>query len=288
MGEEDGQGTGDTGDTILPSGDQGDSTTFTWQDSLSADHRGHKLVSGKKDDSSGLDGLVKEAIHAQELIGRRGIIPPGKDATVEDYAKFYTELGRPEDIAGYELSEDVFEKGTIRDRVFEETIIKAMFDGGAPKTLMERTWASVAEATNAMNAAIQTDREQNIREAKAEISMTFGSAEAQKLALAADGFNHVFEDHADLIRELVLDNGSRLGDNVTFIKGLAKLGEQLVAAEMIEGRSMRMERSPADARVEEAQLMADKQFVKAWTDKRDPGHVDAMAKMNAIHEAISG
>lgn len=40
--------------------------------------------------------LVKSYKHAQSLVGKKGVYPPGEKATDEDYARFYKELGQPE------------------------------------------------------------------------------------------------------------------------------------------------------------------------------------------------
>lgn len=40
--------------------------------------------------------LVKSFKHAQSLVGKKGVFPPGEKASEEEYARFYKELGQPE------------------------------------------------------------------------------------------------------------------------------------------------------------------------------------------------
>lgn len=50
-----------------------------------------------------VEALAQSYLHAQALIGKKGIIPPGPQASPEERAAFYEQLGRPKDLNGYEL-----------------------------------------------------------------------------------------------------------------------------------------------------------------------------------------
>jgi hypothetical protein len=47
--------------------------------------------------------LIKEAVHAQRLIGKKGLIMPGRDASPEEVEAFQLALGRPKEETGYEF-----------------------------------------------------------------------------------------------------------------------------------------------------------------------------------------
>lgn len=70
-----------------------------WKGSLPDELKTHKSLEAIQD----VPGLVKSFVNAQELVGKKGIIVPGENATTSDWDAFYNALGRPESADGYEI-----------------------------------------------------------------------------------------------------------------------------------------------------------------------------------------
>ncbi len=66
---------------------------------------------------------------------------------------------------------------------------------------------------------------------------------------------------------------------------LAKLGEQLQEDGVLgRGSASAGGKSPAEAKQEINALLADKAFAGTYSNKRDPGHADAVARMQRLYE----
>ena len=88
---------------------------------------------------------------------------------------------------------------------------------------------------------------------------------------------------------LTLSDGSKLGDNMQFIKAFAKIAEfrqtvtsEDTVAEMSQSNVM----TPANARAEIDAIMGDK--THAYWDKRNPGHANAVTNMQHLMEQLHG
>lgn len=83
-------------------GTEGAGTPPSWQAGLDPDLVSDPFLArfSKEED---LPLLIKEAVHSQRLIGKKGLIVPGKDASPEEVEQFQLALGRPKEITGYEF-----------------------------------------------------------------------------------------------------------------------------------------------------------------------------------------
>ncbi len=64
--------------------------------SLPDDLKSHpSLTAYRKAGSFDLGGLVKEHVHLQSLIGKKGVVPPGEKDGPEAWDRYYNQLGRP-------------------------------------------------------------------------------------------------------------------------------------------------------------------------------------------------
>ena len=72
----------------------------SWRDGLSDDLRNHPGLQKYED----VGALAKGFLSQSELVGRKGVILP-KEGDAEDRQRFYSELGRPESVEGYDLGD---------------------------------------------------------------------------------------------------------------------------------------------------------------------------------------
>jgi len=73
----------------------------SWRDKLPVEMRNDPTLGRYKTEAD----LARAFIERNELIGKKGIIPPGKDAKPEEIAAFHEALGVPKNSDGYELAD---------------------------------------------------------------------------------------------------------------------------------------------------------------------------------------
>ena len=63
--------------------------TKTWRDSLPDDLKNNATLAN----FDNVENLAKSYVHAQSVIGKKGVIKPGEKASDEEWGNFYKELG---------------------------------------------------------------------------------------------------------------------------------------------------------------------------------------------------
>ena len=102
-GTGDGGGTGGGGTGTGDGGQQAG-----WFESLPDELR--NAPSLKSFEGKDVPELAKALVHAQQMIGG-SVKVPGEGATEEDWNKFYTKVGRPENVEGYEVTPPMLQGG---------------------------------------------------------------------------------------------------------------------------------------------------------------------------------
>ena len=173
------------------------------------------------------DELYKSHLNLVAKIGEKGAIKPGADATPEQWNEFYTQLGRPAEASGYELS-DMSEEVSGFFGFDENTTGKfkdALFEMGASPEQAQAFWEKAGgilsgsvESINAGSQATQeatmtslqekwgTETTANVAKAQSALEQLGLSDMAAKYNLANDaGF---VERLATISNILKPDNGS--------------------------------------------------------------------------------
>ena len=132
---------------------------------------------------------------------------------------------------------------------------------------------------------LQSEVEQAAASTLAELKREYGSGFDAKMDLANRAFALAAGEKADDIRNMVLADGSRLGDNGAFIRLFSKLGESLGEDSLRgDGATQRFTKSPEQAQQELSVLAIDEQFQKILMDKTHPEHERAVERKDALYE----
>jgi hypothetical protein len=86
------------------------------------------------------------------------------------------------------------------------------------------------------------------------------------------------------IRNKVMADGTKLGDDPDFVKVFANLGDKFSESGLIGDKVRRVTSTPDEAKREIRKLRGDKTFLEAYEDAEHPEHKDAVARMNAAYE----
>lgn len=247
-------------------------TEKTWRDELPEDIRGNGAIAQFKDIAS----LAKSYVHAQSLIGKKGVVVPGEKATPEEWASFYKAIGQPE--------ADKFEVSGPKDVKLNETFLKGFKEvahksGLLPKQAQgllewyletEKTFAGEAQAT------VKAEQERGLDELKKE----WGQGYTKQIALAKAAVKELGDQ--DLIAYL---DQSGLGNDPKLIRLMAKAGA-LLGEDHIRGEGGgQFGKTPAEIRKEINDVMGNKEH--PYFDAAHPGHKQAVADMSARYKALT-
>lgn len=235
--------------------------------------------------------FAKEYVNLVSKIGEKGIIPPKGDDP-NDRARFYKELGRPESPDQYNF--EGFEKPDgvpWNDEVGAE-LVAAMHEVGltneqAPKLVQK--YAEIQERLWNHREAAGVQANQHITQT---LQKELGAAYGEKMNLAYRATSEVFggPEKAEEILATRLENGVALGDFEPFVRAMLKLttvvGEEKFVSD--ETKGIPGAKTPADAKAEYDQLMADPEFKKSYLDNSHPNHKLAIAKVDELYEYMRG
>ena len=84
--------------SLLGGESQAQESEGSWLDNFSEEYRENPNIAKY----SSLDEMAKGLINQASLIGKKGLVRPGEDATKEEWNNFYNSIGRPETADSYE------------------------------------------------------------------------------------------------------------------------------------------------------------------------------------------
>lgn len=189
-----------------------------WRASLPEDIRGHQALASYKD----INALAKSHIHAQSMIGADKLVLPGKDATAEQRAEFYTKLGRPPAADGYEfklpegLSQDKLNMERLngwRARFHEAGLTKAQGDSILSQFLSEEQGVAVAQAKS-LEERLASDERVTKQKFGVKYDETINFVRLALNEFATPELYSAIES-------------AGLGNNPAFVEAFAKIGQQL-------------------------------------------------------------
>lgn len=226
--------------------------------------------------------LAREHVHLQSLIGRKGLIPPGDDASPEERAAFFTALGRPASPEAYDLGDfappdDVPWNDALQAAMLGEMHAAGLTDGQA-RALLE-SYAGMQGAAVSQARAEQAEASERALEA---LQAEWGARCDARLDLAGRAFRAAFGDDYDDIAGLELAGGGRVGDHPAFVRAFATLGERMAEPELVGAAPSPRAPSPQSAQHHLTSLEADPQFRAALLDRTHPDHRAAVAKRSQL------
>jgi len=234
---------------------------------------------------SDLASLAKDHVNAQGMIGRKGIVLPNSE-DVSDINRFLRELGRPAEANGYvrpegQDPEAMGVSGEFRDQVdsvlHQAGLTQAQYDKVVP------AWAELVEAQQqVLETSARNDAMQQIEALKTE----YGAAYSAKMSAGERALKAVFGDKSSEILNMQLVDGTLVGNNSDFIRGIIKMGEDhYVDDNLVDSRGVRVgsAMTPESAANEIKVKMATKEFTDAYFDKTHAGHDIANKEMEGLY-----
>lgn len=190
-----------------------------WMKSLPEPLRASKSLS-KFVDGTHVENLAKSYIEAESKLGR-SIELPGKDATAEDWNKYYSRL-RPQAAEDYEL--------TIADTELAKRFRKASFDVGLTKEQVRVQSSVLAEYEAERDKVAAKSYTEAATKADRQLREEYGAQYDIRMEYAKKGFESLYSENlrAQLSR-------SGVTNNPEFIRVMSDLGSQIKEASLVRG-----------------------------------------------------
>lgn len=182
--------------------------------------RGEKSLGKFKDKNE----LAKSYVELERKLGS-ALQMPGKDASDEDWGKFFSKVGRPEAPDKYELPAEGL-SDSLKQRIREE----AFKAGATPKQVKAIVDSMVLDA-KANVEAFKQQQEARKNEAVAALKKEYGAEFDSKIVLANKALVALFPSAASTF----LENG--LANHPALIRDLAALGARLGEDKLVHGES---------------------------------------------------
>ena len=224
-----------------------------------------------------IDDLAKSYVHAQRLVGKDKVPLPRDENDTEAWNDVLKKLGRPEDPNGYELPKPADDAKFNPGEEFETQFKQKAHEAGLTPKQAKDLWSwYVTEVGEAQVTEAQQEAEKNRKEAEAALRREWGNAYSDRLADARRAAKEFGCE--DAIAKL---EKSGLADDPDVLKLLANAGGTL-REDRIGGSAKPAGRTPEQAQEQIRALKADKSFMDAYLNKSNPGHDDAVAKMQDL------
>ena len=243
----------------------------SWRDSLPDDIKGEAMLAQIQD----IPSLAKSYLHAQGLIGKKGVFPPGEKATDEEYAKFYDSIGRPP-LDKYELAPpqgkevDADDLKWLKETAYQNGMVPKQAQGLLAKWV-ERNEAKI----NEQKKAFSESQEKEIQSLKAE----WGEGFDKQLSLANLAIKELGDQgFVDYLKKTGLAN------DVTLTKYLAKVGKALGEDKIRGEGGIKFGQTPQEIQAEINQITADTKG--AYYDKTHRQHGDMVARVDALYKKL--
>lgn len=222
-----------------------------------------------------MGNLAKSYLHAQQAIGKKGIIPPGENAGEEEMKAFHKALGVPE-LDKYEI------KGP-KDAKLDEVLL------GKFKEIAHKSGMLPKQAE-----ALLSWYETSQREAQTAQALAKKEAAAASLKSLQSEWGDGFEKNALAAQNMAKEFGpefvarlTELGvaDDAVLAKALATGAKKFLAEDKLRGDgSGKFGQTPDEIQAELASMQAD--HTGPYMNKNHPGHEAAIRRSEFLYQKL--
>lgn len=217
--------------------------------------------------------------HANSLAGKKGVIPPGPNATPEEISEFHQGIGRPETVDKYStpenLAADVDEASMT---AFKDAAFKAGLTDHQAAAMVRFQTDMQKAGFDAQAKASEEQQNEGLKVLRREWADAFD----KRLSVAQETLRQFDPDGQ--LKAMFEETG--VGNNPTMIRFLADVGVKFGEDVILGGKGREtMGVTPADAAVELAAMKADQGNRDLLNNKQlaqDPGRKALLAKMQNL------
>lgn len=228
--------------------------------------------------------LAKGFVHAQKLIGAKRVAVP--EATWDDkqLGEFYDTVGRPKTAADYTIPKIEGAPEIKSDNPAWRQTADALHKAGLTQRQADAVLTRYFEDQKAVSTATQAAALNRRAESEATLKAEWGDKYQANLDLAKATVTK-FGDP-----ELMTYINEGGGNDPRLIKSLARIGAAMMEDKNRGGSAADGLQITDQTRATQEidRLKLDKDFMKAMTDKGDPGHKAAVQQWMNLHKVATG
>jgi hypothetical protein len=262
--------TTDQSQTSVLSGEQTTQTNF--QDLIPDEYRSEKSLENFKD----MGDFVKSYLSAQKIVGADKIPVPNKFATEDDWKAVFNKLGAPEKPEDYKYS---FKEGEVDKELVSSFNQEAHKLGLLPQQA-ESLIKYYNEITQGQTAQLEERAAETRMNTENELKREFGPQYAKRLdqakRLASSTLGNEF------LENTYLQDGSRLGDNVSVVKAFSQLADKLSEDEVVKGDTS----GYMTAKDIEKEIASLQEEGSPFWNKSHPNHERAVQEVFKLRELL--
>lgn len=243
----------------------------SWFDTLPSDLKENQTLKQFKDVGS----LAKSYLHANSLIGKKGIIPPGEKATEEEMNQFYTSLGRPS-FDKYEVkAPEGAEVNKAAVDWFKENAYKLGLLPKQAQGLLEQYLQFESSQIGEKVKNVEIEQKNQLDGLKKEWGQGFNKQVAMARLAVKELGGEEFTSYLET---------TGLGNDVSVIKFMANVGK-LLGEDKLRGEDLgQFGKTPKEIQAEIAKIRENPQ--SPYYDKSHPGHNSVVAQMEDLYKQL--
>ena len=262
--------TTDQSQTSVLSEEQTTQTNF--QDLIPDEYRSEKSLENFKD----MGDFVKSYLSAQKIVGADKIPVPNKFATEDDWKAVFNKLGAPEKPEDYKYS---FKEGEVDKELVSSFNQEAHKLGLLPQQAesLIKYYNNITEGQSAQSEEKAVETRLNTEtELKREFGPQYTKRLDQAKRLATSTLGNEF------LENTFLQDGSRLGDNVSVIKAFSQLADKLSEDEVVKGDTS----GYMTAKDIEKEIASLQEEGSPFWNKSHPNHERAVQEVFKLRELL--
>ena len=264
--------TADQSQTSVLSGEQ--TTENNFQDLIPDEYRGEKSLSNFRD----MGDFVKSYLSAQKIVGADKIPVPNKFATEDDWKAVFNKLGAPEAPEDYKYN---FKEGEV-----DQELLSSFNQQAHKLGLLPQQAESLIKFYNDLNEGGSVQAEENAAVSRIntenELKKEFGPQYTKRLDQAKRLASSTLGN--DFLENTYLQDGSRLGDNLSVVKAFSELADKLSEDEVVKGDSS----SYMTANEIEKEITSLTEEGSPYWIKTHPNHRKAVDEVFKLRELLNG
>jgi hypothetical protein len=246
----------------------------TWKDSISEVYRNDPNI----EKFTEADALAKSYINAVKMIGQDKIAIPTNNSTQEAWDEAYNKLGRPESAEKYDLdiNSEIVAMDENQIKSFAEQSHKLGLNNKQAQGILEFYKNNMEGSVQQSKIDIETSQAQAEQHLRQEWGRDYDAKVKQAGAVAKANMPGVLD--------LVLQDGTRVGDNSEIIKGFSKIASMFAEDKMVTTESENVD-SVKNIEQEISQMMNDK--AHPYHIKGHPEHDKSIQQMLTLREMLN-
>ena len=201
--------------------------------SLPTELRDSTVLNQFDGEGGGFEGMIKDRITLDALIGREKIPVLTKDSTPEEIDRFYNSLGRPDSHEGYDLGDFAPPENAPWDADLQSNMMQELHKAGLTNDQVNSVLRSFASQQGESYEATMQAAKLAGEESEKALRTELGDSYDEFTELGGRVFKEAFGEDLDIVADIMLPDGQKFGDHPLIVKAFGRLGQKMGEAKLL-------------------------------------------------------